>query len=237
LPDIVTTIIGVLLTLTLGAAVEYYRIVRRARKEYEKARTALEDVILSFDRQLQREADESDATAYKLDAMVSKTDGNVHRLDSLEKNARTIESKLDSVLQTEGDRSASVEDLDRKVEALVSSQSALTNRFSGIEEKTNRLLAVPEASIQAAIPIRRDKALAQLTETELSVLEMLASEGSKTAPEIKDRVKLSREHTARLMKKLYEGGYLERDTNKIPFRYSVKKEMEAILKKNENAAT
>ncbi|HDD70352.1 MAG TPA: MarR family transcriptional regulator, partial [Candidatus Bathyarchaeota archaeon] len=70
--------------------------------------------------------------------------------------------------------------------------------------------------------------------TELTVLEMLSSEGPKTAPEIKERIKLSREHTARLMKKLYEEGYLERDTNKIPFKYRIKKEMEKILKKAES---
>ena len=76
--------------------------------------------------------------------------------------------------------------------------------------------------------------MSQLTDTEVSVLEMIATEGSKTAPQIKERVKLSREHTARLMKKLYEGGYLERETAKIPFKYSVKKEMEKFLKKTEN---
>jgi len=59
-------------------------------------------------------------------------------------------------------------------------------------------------------------------------------EGPKTAPEIKDRIRLSREHTARLMKKLYEEGYLERDTSKIPFKYRVKKEMEKLLKKTES---
>jgi predicted transcriptional regulator len=75
-----------------------------------------------------------------------------------------------------------------------------------------------------------------LTETEVSVLEMLTSEGPKTAPEIKERVKLSREHTARLMKKLYEDGYLERDSSKIPFKYSVKKEMEKLLRKTESEA-
>jgi len=72
-----------------------------------------------------------------------------------------------------------------------------------------------------------------LTETEIMVLEMLLSEGSKTAPEIKERVGLSREHTARLMKKLYEEGYLERETGKIPFRYSAKQELEKFLKKPE----
>jgi DNA-binding MarR family transcriptional regulator len=92
----------------------------------------------------------------------------------------------------------------------------------------------PEAKIEAVIPIKREKVLAPLTETELSVLEMLSVEGPKTAPEIKEKIKLSREHTARLMKKLYESGYLERETGKIPFKYSVKKEMEKLLRKTES---
>jgi DNA-binding MarR family transcriptional regulator len=83
------------------------------------------------------------------------------------------------------------------------------------------------------MPIKRDKAMASLTETEVAVLEFLSIEGSKTAPEIKERVGLSREHTARLMKKLYEEGYLERETGKLPFKYSVKKEMEKLLRKTE----
>jgi DNA-binding Lrp family transcriptional regulator len=106
-----------------------------------------------------------------------------------------------------------------------------------LSEQVKQFPTIPEPNVQTVIPIKRDRALAPLTETELSVLEMLASEGPKTAPEIKDRVKLSREHTARLMKKLYEGGYLERDTTKIPFKYSVKKEMEALLKKTAGEAT
>jgi DNA-binding MarR family transcriptional regulator len=96
-----------------------------------------------------------------------------------------------------------------------------------------KLSTSPEIKSGLVIPIRRDKALATLTDTEIVVLETLSAEGSKTAPEIKDRVKLSREHTARVMKKLYEEGYVERDTGKIPFEYSVKREMEQLLKKPE----
>lgn len=35
------------------------------------------------------------------------------------------------------------------------------------------------------------------------------------------------------MKKLYEEGYVERETEKLPFKYSVKKEMEKLMKKPE----
>ena len=76
--------------------------------------------------------------------------------------------------------------------------------------------------------------MASLTDTEIEVLEMLSKEGAKTAPEIKEIVHLSREHTARLMKKLYEEGYLEREAGKIPFRYSIKKEMENLMQKAQN---
>jgi len=37
-----------------------------------------------------------------------------------------------------------------------------------------------------------------------------------------------------MKKKLYEEGYLERGSGKIPFRYSIKKEMETLLQKSES---
>jgi DNA-binding MarR family transcriptional regulator len=103
-----------------------------------------------------------------------------------------------------------------------------------LDDQIQKLSALPEIKIEPVMPIKRDKAMASLTDTELGVLEMLSTEGAKTAPELKERVQLSREHTARLMKKLYEEGYLERETSKIPFKYSVKKEMERLLKKPES---
>ena len=58
------------------------------------------------------------------------------------------------------------------------------------------------------------------TPTELQVLTLLANEGPKSAPEIGRIVGRSREHTARLMKKLFDEGYVRRDQTRIPFRYS-----------------
>jgi CRP-like cAMP-binding protein len=58
------------------------------------------------------------------------------------------------------------------------------------------------------------------TPTELQVLTLLTNEGPKSAPEIGRFVGRSREHTARLMKKLFDEGYVRRDQARIPFRYS-----------------
>jgi DNA-binding MarR family transcriptional regulator len=148
-----------------------------------------------------------------------------------------LESKINLTVEGREKLLTKLDDVDKKVRDATASQEVLNAKVSAIEEQTRQFSIASEARIEAVIPIKREKVLAPLTQTELSVLEMLSSEGSKTAPEIKERVKLSREHTARLMKKLYESGYLERETSKIPFRYRVKKEMEKLLKKVESEAT
>jgi predicted transcriptional regulator len=152
----------------------------------------------------------------------------------VDKKLPLLESKVGVALEDREKLLMRLNDVDKKVRDTVASQEALTAKISVIEEQARQFSMVPEAKIEAVIPIKREKVLAPLTETELSVLEILSSEGSKTAPEIKGKIKLSREHTARLMKKLYESGYIERETSKIPFKYRVKKEMEKLLKKAES---
>jgi DNA-binding MarR family transcriptional regulator len=84
------------------------------------------------------------------------------------------------------------------------------------------------------IPLRRESALASLTETELKILEILAQQGEKTAIQIRNEIKLTREHTARLMKKLYVSDYVERRTDRTPYVYRLKKEMETLLNANDS---
>lgn len=72
------------------------------------------------------------------------------------------------------------------------------------------------------------------TPTELQVLTMLANEGPKSAPEIGRIVGRSREHTARLMKRLFEEGYIRRDQTRIPFRYSLVERLRQSFVKQES---
>jgi DNA-binding MarR family transcriptional regulator len=224
---------GILLALTIATALEYYRILRRAQKEYERAKDMVEEIVLSFDRQLKRENERLEFVAYKIEGMASKIDGAMNKTNQTEKKMSALEDKATAISEERERLLARLDITDSNLRDVVASQEAVTSKITSLEEQAKRFPVVSEANVEAVIPIRRDKALAPLTETELSALEFLASEGPKTAPEIKWRIRLSREHTARLMKKLYESGYLERDTNKIPFRYSVKKEMEKLLKNAE----
>jgi small-conductance mechanosensitive channel len=237
LNELLLVLVGILLAMTAGAAVEYYRRLRSAKKEYEKAREAVEDIVVSFNRQFRQEAEKLELVAYKVEAVSSKSDNALKKAEEVEKKMPDLISRINTVVEDRQKAVSSLEEIDRKVRDVAVSQEALVARLSTIEEQARQLSLAPEAKIEAVIPIKREKALAPLTETELSALEMLALEGPKTAPNIKERIKLSREHTARLMKKLYEGGYLERDTTKIPFKYRVKEEMSKLLKKTETSAT
>jgi len=234
--EVLLVLVGTLLGTTMIAAIEYYKQLRRVQKEYEKAKGELEDIVLSFNRQFRRDAEKLELLAYKTEATASKSDGVVKKLEETGKALQTLEAKMSSAAEDRKTVSARLDEIDKQVRDAVTSHEKLSSKVSSMEEQVRKFSTIPEAKVETVIPIKKEKALAPLTETEVSVLEVLASEGPKTAPEIKGRIKLSREHTARLMKKLYEEGYLERDTGKIPFKYSVKKEMERILNKTESGA-
>lgn len=235
--DFAPILLSVLLTATIVAAVEYYRQIRKAQKEYVKAKELVEDIVLSFNRELKREADRLELIAFKVEGNSAKTDTSLKKIDSIEKKIAPIEGQLgaiNSIAENNHNMLSGLTSLELKIKDIEAAQETMRIKITTFEEQIHKFTLPPEIKSEPVIPIKRDKAMASLTDTEISVLEMLSSEGPKTAPEIKEKVQLSREHTARLMKKLYEGGYLERETGKIPFRYSVKKEMENLLEKAES---
>jgi chromosome segregation ATPase len=229
-------LVSCLLATTAVSALEYYRRLRQVKREYEEARGAVEDIVLSFNRQFRRDDEKLEAVAYKVEAVDSKTDRVVNKVGDIEKRMNTAEAKVGADSEGRERLAVRLAEVESKTRDMVASQEAVTARIVDLEQRARQFSAFPEASLEAAIPIRRDKALAQLTTTEVAVLELLTSEGSKTAPQIKEKVRLSREHTARLMKKLYEEGYLDRETSKIPFKYSAKKEIEKLLGKPQDQA-
>jgi len=90
-----------------------------------------------------------------------------------------------------------------------------------------------QASESSVAPVRIDAEEAVLSRRVVVPVRELGKEGPKSAPEIGLVVGRSREHTARLMKKLYEEGYVRRDQTRIPFRYSLVERVNQTFKKQE----
>lgn len=232
--EILLVLTGVLLTATIVASIEYFRQVRKAQKEYEKARESVEDIVLSFNRELQREAKRLELVAYKVEGSTAKANASYKRVDTIEQKIAPIESKVRAIIRNDETVLSKIAEVNTKTNNIEAIQKTFKTKIIELESQLKKIAESPEIKNEPVIPIRRDKAMAALTDTEIIVLEMLSAEGPKTAPEIKYRIRLSREHTARLMKKLYEKGYLERETGKIPFRYSIKEEMKKFLNKAES---
>jgi len=212
-----------LLLFTIAIAASYYQRIKKVKKEYTEAKNVVGDIVVSFNKQLQRHEEQFGKVSYRLEALSKRSEDMAVKVERVETQITGMASKVTEASEAEKRLNEDVENLKEKIGDVAKAQ----------EEIKKHVSEIPEAKIEAAIPIKRERALAPLTETELHVLELIAEGGEKTAPEIKDMIKLTREHTARLVKKLYEEGYLERNTERTPYAYRVKEEMLKILKKTE----
>jgi len=233
--DLVLLVAILLLFVTAISSVLYWKEIRKVQMEYVEAKDVMGDVIISFNADIERERQRLSVVSGEMEMLLSENKRVQKKVDGYSDQLSKLATRVEEVSELEPKLSAQLEELRKNITDLSDSQKHAEQRIEKIERLGPQVSAVQEPKIEAAIPIRREKALATLTQTELEVLEVLATEGKKTAPEIKERIKLTREHTARLMKNLYQRGYLERSTEKIPYSYSVKDEMRKILKKTPEA--
>jgi hypothetical protein len=190
-----------------------------AQHEYDSSRDTVRNITFGFTRQVKRM--ESD-------------------LDRIEKEALQARYLANQAISSnQGNRNASLVDIENVTE--------LSKRVDNIEESIDvmkkdlsklasqpRIIAPSQSSVEAPIPLQGDDILQELTETELEVLKMIVDFGEGTVPEIREQIKKTREHTARLLKKLYDKGFIDRNTSSMPYRYSIRKEIrELIMEQNE----
>jgi DNA-binding MarR family transcriptional regulator len=148
-------------------------------------------------------------------------------LERLQKAEGLIRESLDRIKQAVGDSTQLETNQARKETDLPAANESLA-----IPVRIDAEEAILSRHVLA--PVRELGTLPSITTpTELQVLTLLANEGPKSAPEIGLVVGRSREHTARLMKKLYQEGYVRRDQARIPFRYSLVERVKQTFRKQE----
>ncbi len=107
----------------------------------------------------------------------------------------------------------------------VNELTKLKTRLAVLPQQTQRNLGS-----KPDLVLRGENIMEALTPTEIQVVKMLSEEGPKAAPELGKRLNKSREHMARLMKKLYLEGYVDRESNHTPFRYRLSEKLRSTLK-------
>lgn|GEM_PF-951679 len=160
---------------------------------------------------------------------LSKAEEALSSVDQLRE--RTKEQKGDAVALRIGLETAlgaqttmvrSLSRINQKILDLVGGQERMQSHVRKLGEGYRELLPEAEKPVIPATPlVSREVTTAQLTHTEMVILQTLASSGAKTASEIREVIGKTREHSARLMKKLYVEGYIERDTSSLPYGYKL----------------
>ena len=116
-------------------------------------------------------------------------------------------------------------DINIKIDELKKYDELLYNKIESFKKDQKESFQKPILNL----PPDQRSSFIKLTTTERQIIRILLSEGAKTAPNVMEEISKTREHTSRLMKKLWQEGYIERDTNCIPFIYRPTKELEKII--------
>jgi multidrug efflux pump subunit AcrB len=210
-----------LFLVTIVASYIFYQRIKMAQSEYDESKDTVRNITFGFTRQVKRMESEL---------------GKIER--------ETLQAKYmasEALSAKQGNSDATLAGLEKVKE--------LSDRVNGIEESIETMkkdlskiasqprVVIPANPVDAPIPVQGDDILQGLTETELDVLKRIVDFGEGTVPEIKEHIDKTREHTARLLKKLYDKGFIDRNTSSMPYRYSIRKEIRDLILEQKEFST
>ena len=123
-----------------------------------------------------------------------------------------------------------IEDFSSKLTTRDEKIAELMVRLEVLEERLKTSFVKPptlKTSVDESKVVKVEKR-AISTDVTTKILEFL-SEKSLTSREIRRMINKSREHTARLLKSLYDQGLVDRDSSKKPFRYIITEKGREVL--------
>ena len=201
-----------LLIVLVVASYVFHQRIKLAASEYEASREMVENITRGFTRQL------------------LKTEAGLDRLERETDQAREMALEALKKIDELGASEVSEDLLGPVVERIEAIDSSLEELRSQVQKiAAQRIATVKASNVAPPIPIKEEDVLQSLTETELKVLEVIQELGEASGPDVQKVIGKTREHTARLLKKLYEKGFIDRNTSSIPYRYSLRKEVQGLL--------
>ena len=211
-----------LLLVTTVASYIYYKRIRQAHEEYEGSKDLVRVITSGFRREVDKIS--KSISGLREDAAAAQYAAS----ESLKASRDTVELVRMGVEESKG-QSERLEEAEKTIQQLRDEVEQLSQR---------PVVAVqpPSTAVQAPIPVQGDAVLDGLTPTELDVLALIEEMGEGTVPDIRGRIGKTREHTARLLKKLYERGFIDRNTSSMPYRYYVRKEIRELIKQQKDEA-
>lgn len=160
-----------------------------------------------------------------LSSRIESTEMVVNQLRS----AIAADSDKTSSQEVQVNLQAKYEELYKSVQELLSNDKRILQDFEQLESRLmNQRSKIEQRKLPSLVQLEEDQPFDRLTQTERQILEILAV-APLPAPELGRRLSKSREHMARLMKRLYMEGYVDRESNRAPFRYKLNERLRSNL--------
>ena len=223
IPSLIFIIIIIILTY------KYYNKILDAQKEYAVAKQLVSNIVLTFRKRINEQNTKVDNILYDIEELQSSIEKRRKQETYFQDNINDIIKSMTSVFTINKKLVDNFIVINTKIDKLKTTDKILYDTLELFKKEQKELLQKPILKL----PSDQRKSFVKLTRTEIQIIQILLSEGAKTAPKIMEEINKTREHTSRLMKKLWQEGYIERDTNSIPFIYRPTKE----LKKRINIET
>lgn len=223
IPSLIFIIIIVILTY------KHYVKILEAKKEYDVAKLLVSNIVLTFRKRVDEQNDKVDKIIYDVEEVQSSIEKRRKQEYYFQENINDLIKSMTSVFIINKKLVDNLIIINTKIDELKAADKMLYNTIESFKKEQIESLQKPILNL----PPDQRKSFVKLTRTERQIIQILLSEGAKTAPKIMGEISMTREHTSRLMKKLWQEGYIERNTNSIPFIYRPTKE----LKKRINIET
>jgi len=200
--------------------------------------------LLGFKQSKQTIVESASILTVIVNALTSRIETSESLVADLQKGLDGVNCRTTTVEGEQSNlRTSYLQVLDRLEEILSNDKKLilelerLKSNFTAVQRKEEYAEKVSRQGNLTPLPMQSGDILAALTPTERHTLEILAHEGPKQAPELGRRMRKSREHMARLMKKLYLEGYVDRESNHAPFRYKLNEKIAVTLEPDQKHVT
>lgn len=215
IPILVFTII------TITFAHKYIKTILHVKKEYDNVKSLVSGIVFTFKKRLEEQKDKIETVLYDVEGLQSAIDKKSEQNNYLELKINNLIGNLTSVYTINEKIIKNISLINKKIDELKITDKQLYNKIDSFDNSKGSL----HKSL-FNLSTNQKTSLIKLNNTETKIIRILLSEGAKTAPEIMKEIGNTREHTSRVMKKLWQEGFIERDTHVIPFIYRSTKELE-----------
>lgn len=225
--DLASLIMGGLAIFAVILIAYYYRRLLLVQEKYEAAKGIVTDIVVNLNRRLEVQDVKIENVTQNATFARAKTERLVDLFKQLEGRIGRLMTGVETALIASREVTRQTISTRERLNILEAAQQGVQQQVKALEEKYKGLLPEGEEGITQII--KKPTSLAGIFETDQEVLQILLTQGPKSAPEIQKTIGKTREHTARMMKKLFEQGYVERDTSKIPYTYRINEKLRRIL--------